>query len=109
MKKTLFLALILIGCGYGSEKEKVKIVEVEVPGEPGPGPGPGPTPQPGTSWAEMRGLFDRNCAQCHRNDAFAQNEAAMRAIGDGMIRSRKMPPNANAMSEDDRRKMINFF
>jgi hypothetical protein len=103
-----FLASIaLSSCGSG---EKVKIVEVEVPADPQPGPGPGPAPQPGTSWAEMRTLFNENCASCHRNDPFAESETALRASrSEAKIRNRTMPPNQNAMSENDRAKMLNFF
>jgi mono/diheme cytochrome c family protein len=100
--------LALLSCGQ--ERESVRIVEVEVPEDPGPGPDP--VDPPGTSWAEFRGLFDRNCASCHRNDPFAESEASMRDPRnrvEALIRGRQMPPNSNAMSESDRAKMLNFF
>jgi mono/diheme cytochrome c family protein len=100
----LFTAWLLTSCG---QKESVKIVEIEVPGDPIV---IDPPDEPGTTWAEMRALFDRNCQGCHRNDPFAQSESAMReSRSEAMIRARQMPPNQNNFSDSDRAAMLNFF
>lgn len=93
----------------GGEKESVRIVEVEVPTDPIV---IDPPDEPGTSWSEMRALFERNCASCHRNDPFAQSESAMRDTRyrvEALIRAREMPPNQNNISQEDRQNMLNFF
>ena len=102
----LFGLLAAVACG---QKESVKIVEVEVPGDPIV---IDPPDEPGTDWAEMRTLFDRNCANCHRNDPFAESESAMRDPRfrvEALIRGRQMPPNQNNFSASDRAAMLNFF
>jgi len=100
----IFLVLAMIG-GCGA-KESIRVVEIE---KPIPIPGDTIEPGPGTSWAEMRNLFNKNCESCHRNDPFAQNEQALRDSRAGsLIQSRKMPPNQNGF-DADRVKMLNFF
>lgn len=103
-----FLAGILALSACGEKPPSREIVEIEVPVPIPCGPGGGG--DPGTSWAEMRGLFNKNCAQCHSNDNFGQSDAAMRAsLSEAKIRNRSMPPNQNAMSDTDRSAMLNFF
>jgi len=105
MKILFYIAILgLVGCGYGADPKVVEIEkEVPVPLPPDGSGGSG-----GTSWGEMRQLFQRNCAQCHGNDRFGQSETAMRqSRSESMIRSGRMPPNQNGFN--DRAKMLNFF
>jgi hypothetical protein len=108
MRKLFICFGLLFSCG--EQGADTKIIEIEKPVPIPCDPGSGGGGESGTSWAEMRTLFNRNCVQCHANDAFGQSEAAMRAsLSEAKIRNRSMPPNQNAMSEADRDAMLNFF
>lgn len=101
----LIMVFGLMGCGY--QDPKVVEIEKEVP-VPVPGPGQGGTA--GTTWGEMRQLFQKNCSRCHGNDRFGQSETEMRDPKnrvESQIRTGRMPPNQNGFN--DRAKMLNFF
>ena len=103
----IFIVLLLafafmLGCGSDP-----KIVEIEKE-VPVPVPGGGPGDQAGTSWTQMRALFQKNCAKCHGNDRFGESEQAIRqSNAENLIKTGRMPPNQNGFT--DREAMLRFF
>lgn len=104
--------LVVVSCGDGQPVVVEKEVPVENPNRPGGGGQPGQQPGPGKpiSYAQMQGLLNANCAQCHAAADFMGSEAVLRRSRVlSELKTKNMPPNRGALSDGDRSLMINFF
>jgi hypothetical protein len=108
------LILILFFFGCGREDPHIKYVNApptQTPPSQPPNPGNGGGSDQVT-FAEMQGLLDTYCSQCHASSPFMQSEANLkRSTAKDRIWSRNMPPNnaANPLGESDRKRMLLFF
>ena len=118
MKLLIFLSVILLSLSCGTERVTYRDAPSDGGGgDPGGGGGSGGGDPGGggngggkPSYAEVQGLLNNYCASCHANANFMKSERGLRDSSvKQRVQNRSMPPNANALPEEERKLMLAFF